>query len=187
MEDLVFRGRRFIFVPNVLCVTMAKYLLGHLWRVFQTRGCVLFNTPTTCFRIDCRVPWHISLLEFIPGHALHEQGLQRQIGGGTLVSSQERRALVVLRLNRWFCSSVGLHRNSFVRASGESSRRVLFDGLESKGNVQTPGRIDPSAPPRPAVSPCAAPLRPMVCPGFGVDRLFKKSKFVWYPYCSSFF
>ena len=31
----------------------------------------------------------------IPGHALHEKRLQRQIGVGTLISSQERRAAVV--------------------------------------------------------------------------------------------
>ena len=36
----------------------------------------------------------------IPGHALHEKGLQRQIGVGTLVSSQERRALAVPLINR---------------------------------------------------------------------------------------
>ena len=36
----------------------------------------------------------------IPGHALHEKGLQRQIGDGTLVSSQKRRAAVVPRINR---------------------------------------------------------------------------------------
>ena len=37
----------------------------------------------------------------VPGHALHEEGLQRQIGVGTLVSSQERRALFVPLINRW--------------------------------------------------------------------------------------
>ena len=36
----------------------------------------------------------------IPGHALHANGLQRQIGDGTLVSNQERRAAVVPRINR---------------------------------------------------------------------------------------
>ena len=35
-----------------------------------------------------------------PGHALHENGLQRQIGDGTLVSSQEERALFVPLINR---------------------------------------------------------------------------------------
>ena len=35
-----------------------------------------------------------------PGHALHEKGLQRQKGVGTLVSSQERRAFAVPRINR---------------------------------------------------------------------------------------
>ena len=56
-------------------------------------------------------------------------GLQMKIDVDTLVSSQERRALVVPRINRWSiagpplvvnrwpCSSLGLHRNSFVRAS----------------------------------------------------------------------
>ena len=33
------------------------------------------------------------------GHALHEKGLQIQIGVGTLVSSQEQRALLVLLIN----------------------------------------------------------------------------------------
>ena len=36
----------------------------------------------------------------IPGHALHEKGLQRQKVDGTLVSSQERRALFVTVINR---------------------------------------------------------------------------------------
>ena len=35
-----------------------------------------------------------------PGHALHEKCLQRQIAVGTRVSSQERRALFVLLINR---------------------------------------------------------------------------------------
>ena len=34
------------------------------------------------------------------GHALHEKGLQRQIVDGTLVSSQEERALLVPLINR---------------------------------------------------------------------------------------
>ena len=36
----------------------------------------------------------------VPGHALHEKGLQGQIGVGTLVSIQERRAHFVLVINR---------------------------------------------------------------------------------------
>ena len=36
-----------------------------------------------------------------PGYALHEKGLQRQMGIGTLVSNQERRAAVVPRINHW--------------------------------------------------------------------------------------
>ena len=39
-------------------------------------------------------------LVVVPGHALHEKGLQRQIAVGTLVNSQQRRALAVLVINR---------------------------------------------------------------------------------------
>ena len=37
---------------------------------------------------------------YIPGHALHEKGLQRQKSVGPLVSSQEERALLVPVINR---------------------------------------------------------------------------------------
>ena len=35
------------------------------------------------------------------------------------------------RVNRTFCSPIGLHRVYFVRASRDTSRRVFFDRLES--------------------------------------------------------
>ena len=49
--------------------------------------------------------WHRPALHLekhflIPGHALHEKGLQRQKSVGTLVSNQERRALAVPLINR---------------------------------------------------------------------------------------
>ena len=36
----------------------------------------------------------------IPGHALHEKDLQRQLGVGTLVSNHKRRVAVISRINR---------------------------------------------------------------------------------------
>ena len=42
----------------------------------------------------------VDVVDYVPGHALHEKGLQRQIGVGTLVSSQERRALAVPLISR---------------------------------------------------------------------------------------
>ena len=42
----------------------------------------------------------LSATIIIPGHALHEKGSQRQIGVGTQVSSQERKALFVPLINR---------------------------------------------------------------------------------------
>ena len=75
------------------------------------------------------------------GHALHEKGLQRQNGDGTLVRSRERRAAVVPRMNqistgcqprvnRTFCSACGFHGISFVRASEKSLRTVVHDAPE---------------------------------------------------------
>ena len=182
---------------------------------------------------------------FLPGHALHEKGLQRQIGVGTLVSSQERRALVVPlinrlstagqpRVNRWstadfvppsvpghalhekglqrqkrdgslvssqkesasrpadkpvmnrwsigcqpvvnrgFCSFIGLHRIYLIRASGESFKRRVFDALERTREARTLGEQfrwhpvlpDPAPPPHRAPRPDP----PVVCQGFGLDR-----------------
>ena len=102
---------------------------------------------------------------FIPGHALHEKGLQRQMGAGTLVNSQERRAAVVPRFNRWFCSPVGLHGNSCFRACRKTPRRVVYECLEGKrvGFILVgPTRRGPvlPVPPSPAAPPCAAPRRP---------------------------
>ena len=52
--------------------------------------------------LETQTKWQSEFLgATIPEHALHEKGLQRQIGVGTLVSSQERRALFVLLINRW--------------------------------------------------------------------------------------
>ena len=47
-------------------------------------------------RPDPTGPWCVR----VPGHALHEKGLQRQKGVGPLVSSQEERALLVPVINR---------------------------------------------------------------------------------------
>ena len=49
---------------------------------------------------QCEQILEYGVLWKIPGHALHEKGLQRQKGIDPLVSSQERRARFVLRINR---------------------------------------------------------------------------------------
>ena len=70
--------------------------------------------PSAVRRADPTRPWCVRVLDStslylfpdrpcmkrVPGHALHEEGLQRQIGVGTLVNSQQRRALAVLLLSR---------------------------------------------------------------------------------------
>ena len=125
------------------------------------------------------IPCMVGVAPCILGHALHEKGSQRQIGVGTLVSSQERRALAdplinrgltagQPRVNRWFRSSIGLNRISFVRASEETSRTVSSIRWRARGRVVSwPDRPDgvPSYPaPAPfAAPPCAAPTRPARC------------------------
>ena len=80
--------------------------------------------------------------------------------------------LAVPKLNRWFCSPIGLHRISFVRASEESFKTGVFDALE-----KSPRRTDPSASrpakARPAPPPHHASPRPdppVICLGFGFDK-----------------
>ena len=115
----------------------------------------------------------------ISGHALHEKVLQRQIGVGTLVNSQQRRALAVRQLNRWstacqplvnrtFGSLSNLHRISFLRACEETFRTVFHSALEGQrgGWLPRPPKcrnlVLPSvAPPR--RPPCAVPTRPARC------------------------
>ena len=123
---------------------------------------------------------------YIPGHALHENGLQRLKSVGRLVSSQEERALLVPLINRsstdYFVPAFGLHRISPVRASGDTFRRREFDALEGTRDPCLLGEQfcwhpvlpDPAPPPRRAPRPDP----PVVCPGFGLDR--------WHFACSCF-
>ena len=128
----------------------------------------------------------------IPGNALHEKDLQRQIGDGTLVSSLERRALAVPRINRGQTADEPrvLFPHWFTQDFLCSCfRRVVQDScLRCRGwqkDLLSPGRTDPSAsrPARsgPAPTPCHAPPRhdpPVGCPGFGLDKylIFKVTK-----------
>ena len=117
----------------------------------------------------------------IPGHALHEKGLQRQIGVGTLFSSQERRALAVPLINRgstpdFVPPSVYIGFPLFLLPKRRPGQCLRFAGGQEGG--LSPGRIDPTASrptqPRLPSPPRRAPLRPdrhVVCLGFGFDRL----------------
>ena len=97
-----------------------------------------------------------------------------------MVSNQEQIALAVPVVNSSLCSSIGLHMNSFVRAS-EDVQDSCFRCCGGQGGRLSPGRTDPPAsrpaPPRPTPPPRRAPPcpdPPVVCPGFGFDRLFKQ-------------
>ena len=90
-------------------------------------------------------------------------------------------------LSGFWIRQVGLHRNSFVRASEEAFRTVVFGCLEGKGDVcllREPTRRRPvlprPAPPRPAAPPPRRPPHrvdpPVVCQGFGFDLRKKTSE-----------
>ena len=111
-----------------------------------------------------------------------------------MVSSQERRGLAVPLINLLLTARClppsRLHVVSFDRASGGTSRPVVFSALEGKVDGCSPGRINPppswaylhaATPPRPAAprraaprQPCRCapphPIPPVVCQGFVFDK-----------------
>ena len=92
-------------------------------------------TPHGCptVRPDPTRLWYV-LRQIVPGHSSHENDFERQISVGTLVSSQERRALFVPLMNRLqtagqplvFVPS-GSHRNCtrICRGIMKTQRRLL--------------------------------------------------------------
>ena len=115
----------------------------------------------------------------IPGYALHEKGLQKQISIGTLASSQKQRALLVSLINRWSTGrcvppSVYIGFPLFVLPKNRPQQLSFIRQRvrRSEGRF-SPGQTDPSArrsarPCSPASPPCAQPRPdpPVVCPGF---------------------
>ena len=109
---------------------------------------------------------------------MHEKGLQRQIGVGPLVSSQERRAAVVPRINRSSTGyrvppSVYMGFRLFVLPKRRSGQLSSMPGGKRDGCLLgEPTRRRPVLP-GPAPPPRRAPPRPdppVVCPGFGLER-----------------
>ena len=117
----------------------------------------------------------LHMFNTFPGRALHEKALQRRIGDGPMVSSQERRALAVPRIN---CRLTGC----FVPPSVYMGIRWLVLPKSRPGQLSSMpwggsgtvvswenrpvGVPSCPAPPRPTAPPCAAPSRP----GFGFDK-----------------
>ena len=111
---------------------------------------------------------------------MHEIGLQRQIAVGTLVHSQQRRALLVPRSNRWSTTGfvpppVYMGFPLFVLAKRHSGQMFTVP-WRARGTVGSQadrivGTLSCSASPRPAVrhAPCR-PDPPVVCPGFGLEN-----------------
>ena len=109
-------------VPPTVCIGFRLFLLpesrpGQLFSMrWAAKGSVVSWTNRSVCVPSCPAPpqrsavrrrasnrsWYVRVLEprNVPGHALHEKGLQRQKGIGPLVSSQEERALPLPLMNR---------------------------------------------------------------------------------------
>ena len=77
-----------------------EYFSPHLLIAGQTLALLLQRGLCGDWLLHLSSAWTVPELLGVPGHALHEKGLQRQKGAGPLVSSQEQRALLVLVINR---------------------------------------------------------------------------------------
>ena len=121
----------------------------------------------------------VFLHRFIRGHSLHETGLQRQIGVGTLFSIEERSALAVPLINRGSTAHcvpqmVYMGFRLFVLL-GRRSGHFFFNALEGARDgcfLGEPFRRRPILP-SPAPPPRRAPPRPdppVVCSLFGFDK-----------------
>ena len=114
-----------------------------------------------------------------PGHALHEKGSKRQMGVGTLVSSQDRKAPGVPLINRGSTArcvprSVYIGFPLFVLPKGRPGH-LSSTPWGARGSVVSwanrhVGVPSCPSPLRPGAPRCAAPPRPAVCPGFGLVR-----------------
>ena len=120
--------------------------------------------------------------EIVPGHALHDKGLQKQKGVGPLVSSQEHRALPVPVTNRLSSGCqplvVFLHRFKWDFACSFFWRVVQEMFLRCLGRYEghlSPGRnvlsASCSALPRSAAPPCAPTRAARGMSGFWIRQV----------------
>ena len=127
-----------------------------------------------CCRCSFRNAW-------VPGHALHARGLQGQKGDGPLVSSQERRAARrptyqpranCLSNASFFPPPLYIGFRLFVLLGGRSKHLSTMPwGV--RGTVVSSAKCSVGIPSCPA-PPRRAPPRPdppVVCPGFGFEKM----------------
>ena len=111
---------------------------------------------------------------------MHEKGLQRQIGVGTLVNSQQRSALAVPVINRgstgrFVPPSVYIGFPLFVLAKRRPGQFLQCAGgserlLASKATGMSAPCSAQRCPAPPSALRRADPTRPLLCPSIGLDR-----------------
>ena len=125
---------------------------------------IIWHYKVRYFLVQCDCIWFSFSRIEISEHASHEKGLQRQIGVGTLVSHQKRRAAVVPQISRgspagFVFPSVYIGFRLFVPPETRSVCWWIKGSVASWANRPVGVPCCPS-PPRLAVLPCAAPSRP---------------------------
>ena len=116
----------------------------------------------------------------VPEHALHEKDLQGQKGVDTLVRSQKRSALLAPLINQ-LSTAVFVPLPIYIKFRMvvllKNSSTCLFgvwEGTRAGSLLGEPILRPPVLPPRSAPTFRRAPPRPelpVVCPGFGIDRV----------------
>ena len=180
----------FVLIVVIVIVLAVGITTNRSWKLLLLSLLLLFLLlVTVLIVIVIVIVIRITIVIIIPGHALHEKGLQRQIGDGTLVSSQERRALAVPLINRGSTAdfvppSVYIRFRVFVLPKRRPGQFLRLAGGQEGG--LSPGRIDTTASrptqPRSPSPPRRAPPRPdrpVVCPGFGFDKLLLSLLYVF--------
>ena len=133
-------------------------------------SCMLVFIQTVEYTVSART--YQQFLTLLRGHALHEEGLKRQLSAGIMVTGRERRAAVVLRGSRLLFYPFGINQISPVRASEEHLKTNAHYSLEVLEGLRGGRLLGESSRRLPALPSPAPPCRPTACRPAGFRPLY---------------